>query len=122
MFFAGAALNGQAFPTTTDEHLRQITRSAATTTYAKAFPKESTTTVFSKLNGAAGGLPKDPQLKQWDDYRNILAHWAAPGRVIYASGHRKPKMADWKIETGTTLTVGQTPTSSRSRVAAGHVR
>lgn len=106
IYFAAAHLQPACFPTERPGHLKAIARKSTADAFVKKFPGETITT-------ALNNLVNDPMLKEWDEFRNVLAHRAAPGRVIYASvGTSSPNLAaDWKIDPAGNLKIdaGLTP-------------
>ena len=89
LYFVGSHLRPTDFAT---NKLWKIDLNSATEAFDKTFPSEA---LSSKLQG----LKIDPVLENWKDVRNILAHRAAPGRVIYGSvgGASPAPTAEWKI-------------------------
>lgn len=93
IYFAAAHLQPAYFPTERPGHTKAIARKPTADAFGKRFPGEVITT-------ALNNLVDDPKLKEWDEFRNVLAHRAAPGRRIYVSfGTSSPDpAAEWKID------------------------
>jgi hypothetical protein len=108
MYFAGAQLRPTVFRTERPGQLGSITIASTAEAYGKAFPNDPFTSSLI-------GLKDDPKLKEWRNVRNVLAHRAAPGRVIYAStmGSPPPPSAEWKIEPSGKLRFDQSLTTVR---------
>jgi len=85
LYFAAAYLQPTAFFLTTTP--RKISLDSTAEAFSKHFPLE---TVTASLNN----LLDDPRFVEWKNARNVLAHRAAPGRVIYAFD---TAAADWKM-------------------------
>jgi hypothetical protein len=91
LHFAAAHIRPTKFPTTF-EQVRQVSLKST----AKAFGHEfSNETMAHTINN----LISDARFKEWERFRNVLAHRSAPGRNVYASvGSSQPDpAADWKI-------------------------
>ena len=78
LYFAAAHLQPSHFPTQLPGHIKSIDCKNTPRRFATAFPGED-------ITAALDALIDDQTFKDWDGYRNILTHRAAPGRVIYAS-------------------------------------
>ena len=93
MHTAAAQIKPTHFPMQKPGHLKGISCKSTPKAFAKAFPNEAMTVALKSLIA-------DQTFKDWDNYRNILAHRSAPGRSIYASfGSSVPDpAADWKID------------------------
>jgi hypothetical protein len=93
MYIAAAQLPTGHFPTHQPGHIKSINCKSTPKAFAKAFPNEAMTVALKSLIA-------NQTFKDWDNYRNILAHRSAPVRSIYASfGSSVPDpAADWKID------------------------
>jgi hypothetical protein len=92
IYFAAVHVQPGHFPTQLPGHIKSIGCKSTPAAFARAFPGED-------ISAALDALINHSTFKDWDGYRNILAHRAAPGRVMYASiGSSTPDpAADWKI-------------------------
>lgn len=92
LYFAAAQLQPTCFPTQPRD-ITQIDVNSASGKFKNAFPGEMITSNLTNL-------VDDPNFKEWRKCRNILAHRAAPGRVIYASvgSNSVDLAADWRID------------------------
>jgi hypothetical protein len=92
MYFAAAHLQPRHFPTQLPGHIKSISCKSTPPAFAKAFPVEDITT-------ALNALLAEQMFNDWDAYRNVLAHRAAPGRMMYVTAEGDPpgSAADWKI-------------------------
>jgi hypothetical protein len=91
MYFAAAYLQPGHFLTQPSD-IRKISCKTTPPRFASAFPGEA-------ITAALNALLAHQMFKEWDTYRNVLAHRAAPGRVVYASvgSSASDPAADWKI-------------------------
>lgn len=108
IYFSAAHLRPVRFPTQKPGHIKAIARKSTAEAFGKDFPGEAITT-------ALNNLVNDPKLNEWDGFRNVLAHRAAPGRVLYASfGTSSPDpAAEWKIDPAGNLKIDVNLTRSR---------
>jgi len=106
IYFTAAHLRPASFPIQTPGNIRSITLTSTARALAQEFSSEAMPTTLNDLLN-------DPKFTEWALYRNVLAHRAAPGRVVYASiGTRTPNpAADWKIDPAGNLKIdaGLTP-------------
>lgn len=100
LYFAAAQIRPAGFPTQKRGQIRAIRVKSTAAAFAREFPGETITTALDKL-------VSDPKFNEWDEFRNVLAHRAAPGRKIYASvGNPHPDpAADWKIDPAANLKI-----------------
>ena len=108
MYFAAAHLQPSHFPTQLPGHIKGIGCKSTPGAFAKAFPGED-------ITAALDALINDRTFKDWDGYRNILAHRAAPGRVMYASNESSAPepAADWKMDPAGSLKIDANLTPPR---------
>ena len=108
LHFTAAHLQPDQFPTQKPGHIKNIGCKTTPALFARAFPGED-------ITAALDALIDDQTFKDWDGYRNILAHRAAPGRVMYASnGSSAPDpAADWKIDSAANLKIDANLTPPR---------
>jgi len=108
MYFAAAHLQPGPFPTQRPGQIKSISCKSTPPAFAKAFPGEDITTALNTLLA-------EQMFNDWDAYRNVLAHRAAPGRVMYASvGSSAPDpAADWKIGSAGSLKIDASLTPPR---------
>lgn len=108
MYSAANYLRPSHFPIQLPGQIKSIGCKSTTAAFAKAFPGESIT---AELNA----LLADQMFKDWYDYRNILTHRAAPGRMFYVSvGSSAPDpAADWKIGSAENLKIDANLTPPR---------
>ena len=106
-YFAAAHLRPSQFPTQLPGHIKSVSCKTTPPLFVRAFPGEDITATLD-------ALINDQAFKDWDGYRNILAHRAAPGRVMYASiGDTTPDTADWKIDLAANLKINASLTPPR---------
>jgi hypothetical protein len=107
MYFAAAHLQPGPFPTQPSD-LRKISCKTTPPRFATAFPGEDITTTLDALLA-------DQMFKEWDSYRNVLAHRATPGRVVHVSvgSSASDPAADWKIGSAGNLKIDASLTPPR---------
>jgi hypothetical protein len=108
MYFAAAHLQPSNFQTQLPGQIQSINCKNASAKFATAFPGEHITASLT-------ALPADQMFNDWYWYRNILAHRAAPGRVMYVSnGSSAPEpAADWNMDPAGSLKIDANLTSPR---------
>jgi hypothetical protein len=108
LYFAAAHLQPSHFPTQLLGHIKSISCKSTPAAFAKAFLGED-------ITAALNAVLAEQMFKDWDAYRNVLAHRAAPGRLIYASvGSSAPDpAADWKIGSAASLKIDASLTPPR---------
>jgi hypothetical protein len=99
---------GSAFPIQTPDDIRAISRKGTAEAFGKEFPGDALTVALTKL-------AKDPKLKEWLGVRNVLAHRAAPGRVVYGSmnPNSRAPAPDWKIDPAGPIKIDENLTPPR---------
>jgi hypothetical protein len=102
LFAIGSMLAPVSFPMKTAKDLTNINPIFTAKKFKQAFLTEQLTNTVNRLITAQ-------EFKDWKDIRNILAHRAAPGRVIYASLADVELAPLWK----TGITLDEHTTSSR---------
>jgi len=75
LFAIASMVDARTFPITTPEDMRSITPERTACQFGRAFPNESMTAALRRVIGTSDFL-------DWKEVRNILAHRAAPGRII----------------------------------------
>jgi hypothetical protein len=109
MHFTAAHLKPCQFQTELPGQIKRIDfKHISEHSFPKGFANEPITTELIRVAA-------DPMLKEWYDIRNILAHRAAPARLLYASsGSSVPDpAADWKIDSKRTIPMDERLTPSR---------
>ena len=108
MYFAAAHLQPSHFPTQLPGHIKSVGCKSTPAAFAKAFPGED-------ITAALDALTNDQTFKEWEGYRNILAHRAAPGRMMYVSvgSSASDPAADWKIGSAANLKIDASLTPPR---------
>ena len=109
IYFAAAYLQPERFPTRKPGDIKAITLKRTSDNFGNAFPGEPITT-------ALANLVNDQWFKDWDELRNILAHRAVLGRIVYASfgTSSPPNMpSEWKIDANRTLKIDEDVTTTR---------
>jgi hypothetical protein len=108
LYFGAAHLRPTEFPTQTAANIKGISLKSTVKAFSKEFPSDVMST---ELNA----LLNDPNFTEWVLCRNVLAHRAVPGRVVYASvGTRtQPPAADWQIDPGVNLKIDAALTPPR---------
>lgn len=104
IYVAAAQIKPSEFPMQTSAQIKRINCKSVAEHLERDFPAEALTITLKDLIN-------DPLFHQWYEYRNVLAHRAAPGRTLYLStGASVPDAADWRINTtGTKIDVNLTP-------------
>jgi hypothetical protein len=107
LYFAAAHLRPTSFPTQAPGNIKSINFTSTVKGLTREFSGDAITT-------AMDALLNDPKFTEWSLYRNVLAHRAVPGRVVYLSsvGTRAPTpAADWQIDPVANLKIdaGLTP-------------
>ena len=107
-YFTAAHLRPSQFPTQLPGHIKSIGCKTIPVPFARVFPGED-------ISVALNSLLADQMFKDWDDYRNVLAHRAAPGRVMYASvgSSTRDPAADWKMDPAANLKIDASLTAPR---------
>jgi len=108
VYMSAAILSPNAFPIKTTGNTRNIKRKSTAALFSVQFPG-------TEISDALMKLSDDPKLGEWEDLRNVLAHRAAPGRVVYASiGTSKPDPdPDWKIDLTRSIKIDENLTPPR---------
>jgi hypothetical protein len=108
MYFAGSYLQPSQLRTQRPGEIKSISCKSASEGFATAFPGERITTAFNALLA-------NQAFNDWYEYRNILAHRAAPGRMMHVSiGKSAPDLAaDWKIGSAANLKIDASLTLPR---------
>jgi len=104
LFAIASMVDSKNFPITIAEDLRSINPQHTVKQFRKAFPEEGVTITLGKTLD-------DNAYKEWKEIRNILAHRAAPGRIIYGSTRRSAPAALWKVG----IQLDESTTSSRRK-------
>jgi hypothetical protein len=88
------------FHTQKPGHIKGINCKTTQEAFDKAFPGED-------ITAALNALLADQMFNDWYEYRNILAHRAAPGRGMHVSvGSSTPDpAADWKMDPAGSLKI-----------------
>lgn len=91
LYVIGAFLKPGDFPLTTMKNQKDVSPQSTERVFAKSFPKDPILSTFQQLFS-------DQEYIQWRDYRNILTHRTAPGRLIQVSvGKNPPHPTIWKL-------------------------
>ena len=106
--FAAAHLKPSAFPIQEPSDLRAISPKTTAKAFGKEFPGDALTVALTKL-------VEDPQFNDWNGVRNVLAHRAAPGRVVYGSmlPNSRGPAPDWKIDPAAPIKIDENLTPPR---------
>ncbi|MGQ0600746.1 MAG: hypothetical protein ACT4QE_03515 [Anaerolineales bacterium] len=78
LYVIGSMLSVSGFPIQTDKERKLVTPEKTADQYTTEFPNDN-------LSQSITQLPSEPQYKEWKKIRNILAHRAAPGRLVGAN-------------------------------------
>ena len=108
MHFTAAHLKPRQFRTQLPGHIKNIDFKRISGGFLTAFANEAITTELKRVAA-------DPMLEDWGIIRNILAHRAAPARLLYASyGSPVPDPpAEWKIDSNRTIPIDEHLTPPR---------
>ncbi len=110
IYFAAAAIKPPHFPIQKSGHLKRINCKSTADDFCRLFPNDDMTKELR-------ALVEDQHFKEWDTYRNVLAHRSAPGRRIYASTRNDSDLpsADWKIDPAHDVKIDSSLTEPRLR-------
>jgi len=100
IYAAAAQIVPAEFPMQKPGQIKRINCKTTAEMFHRVFPNETLTTALKEL-------VNDPRFEEWDTYRNVLAHRAAPGRHISVSfGSPVPDpAAGWKIDPNGAVTI-----------------
>jgi hypothetical protein len=90
LFFIGAHLESAKFPTQTQKNLQNISITTTVKAFNFVFPGEP-------ITASPKMVPTHATFKEWKEWRNIVAHRSAPGRVVHGSSFNPPPPSNWKI-------------------------
>ena len=116
MYVAAAQIRPVEFPMQKPGQIKRINCRTAADQFQRAFPNEPLTTALKDLVA-------DPCFEEWDTFRNVLAHRAAPRRDLFmsAGGSAPDPAAGWRIDPQGTVKIDVNLTPSRLAWLVGWV-
>ena len=110
LFAIGAMLRPNDFPMGTPKELRAISPESTARTFGSLYPGDAFTSALQQLT-------RSQEFRDWKEIRNILAHRAAPGRIIFAGITSNQQAAQWKVG----ISLDLNTTSSRRQWLSGQL-